>query len=167
MTVVTIAWKYVEKVRALKGFISENNVLPPSLISRNNISQSSSETTKPAPKYSLSNLFSNTPKFEEPHIAFKDNDANSNSLWGKVADMVLNSKRGNIPAYMNNWKSLNEDYERYSRVPFYFQKVSHHYARKITLRKYRRNCNISRLSHISKQFINNKQEVTKSPNAKK
>ena len=47
-------------------------------------------------KYDLDSLFTDTPLFSEPNLTFKIKNLEHNSMWGKVAEMVLNSKRGKV-----------------------------------------------------------------------
>ena len=74
-------------------------------------------------KYDLNSLFANTPIFPEPSIPFKMKNHEYNSLWGKVADLVLNSRRGKVNKYMEGCRSVYGDPDLIPNLPFKFVKV--------------------------------------------
>ena len=71
-------------------------------------------------KYDLNYLFNHTPTFSEPHIAFKTKEPLNDSLWGKVADIILTSEKGKITTYMESYKPMQEYIEKYKNLPFIY-----------------------------------------------
>lgn len=86
----------------------------------------------------MNNLFLNTPTFDEPSVAFKAKEAESDSPWGKIAEFIFSSKPGKITKYMDAYKPFNEDINRYKNLPFLYDKVSTQFIRKSLIRKGRR-----------------------------
>lgn len=87
------------------------NILPPSILLLNHnkrkisnkcsILDDGNKINYEKYKYDLNSLFTNTPHFDEPNLTFKMKGQEYDSKWGKVADMVLNSKEGKIKRFMS------------------------------------------------------------------
>ena len=87
-------------------------------------------------------------------MVFKAKNSHYGSLWSKIADIVLKSEKGEIPVFMDSCKSYHESPKRYSKVPFYYEKIDKTYVKRHSVRKLRRGaCDVRKMTAVTSQKL--------------